>query len=112
MPAITMDPTATTVAGEEPDTAANKTHDITEAMASPPWRWPTEALAKRIIRRATPPVVIKHPASTKKGMAIRVKCSDVSYSLRASDARQQYRPNLAFGFLLCRHQQCFGDRVR
>src|SRR5690606_32337373 len=88
MPAMTMEPTATTVAGDEPDTAANRQHAMTEAMARPPWKWPTVATAKRIMRLATPPVVMNAPASTKKGMAMSVKCSDVSYILSESEARE------------------------
>src|SRR5690606_11434192 len=49
MPAITMEPTATTVAGEDPDTAANKQHASTDAIAKPPCRCPTTAMAKRIM---------------------------------------------------------------
>ncbi len=69
MPAMTIEPTATTVAGLEPDTAANSMQARTEAMPSPPGRWPTQATAKSIMRLATPPVVIRLPARTKKGMA-------------------------------------------
>ena len=93
MPAITIEPTATTVAGEEPETAANRQQARTEAIARPPCKCPTEALAKRIIRRATPPVVMKAPASTKNGMAISVKCSDVSYILRDSEASESVPKN-------------------
>src|SRR6266540_5609277 len=56
MPAMTIEPIATTVAGEEPDTAANSMHASTEAIASPPGQWPTAATAKLIMRLATPPV--------------------------------------------------------
>src|SRR5699024_10266041 len=59
IPAMTIEPTATTVAGDDPDTAANSTQASTEAMARPPRRWPTTELAKRIMRLATPPVVMK-----------------------------------------------------
>ena len=69
MPAMTMEPTATTVAGDEPDTAANSMQAITDAMARPPRRWPMQALAKRIMRRATPPVVRKVPPRMKYGIA-------------------------------------------
>src|SRR3546814_7484262 len=85
MPAMTIDPTATTVAGEDPDTAANRQQASTDAIAKPPCKWPTTAMAKRIMRLATPPVVMKAPASTKKGMAIRVKCSEVSNIFRRSE---------------------------
>ena len=69
MPAITIEPIATTVAGEEPDTAANSMQASTEAMARPPGRWPTAEIAKLIMRLATPPVVRKLPARMKNGMA-------------------------------------------
>ena len=69
MPAITIEPIATTVAGEEPETAANSMQAITPAIASPPRRWPTQATAKLIIRLATPPVVMKVPARMKYGIA-------------------------------------------
>jgi hypothetical protein len=68
MPAMTIEPTATTVAGDEPETAANSMQAITEAIASPPRRWPMQALAKRIIRLATPPVVMKAPPRMKNGI--------------------------------------------
>src|SRR6185369_14832859 len=85
MPPITIDPTAATVAGDEPDTAANNMHASTDAIARPPWRWPTQALAKRIIRRATPPVVRNAPARMKNGIARSVNCSEVSKSLSATE---------------------------
>jgi hypothetical protein len=72
MPAMTMEPMATTVAGLDPDTAANSMQASTEAMARPPGKWPTQATANKIMRRATPPVVMKLPARTKKGIASRV----------------------------------------
>ena len=72
MPAITIDPTATTVAGDDPERAANSMQAKTPAMASPPGRWPTQAMAKRMIRCATPPVDMKAAARMKKGMASRV----------------------------------------
>src|SRR5438067_13767681 len=49
-----IEPIATTVAGEEPDTAANSAHATTPARPRPPYQWPTIAEAKLIIRRATP----------------------------------------------------------
>ena len=61
MPAITIEPMATTVAGDEPETAANSMQASTEAIARPPRRWPTVAMAKRISRLATPPVVRNAP---------------------------------------------------
>ncbi len=77
MPAITIEPIATTVAGEEPDTAANSIQASTDAIAKPPGRWPTVAMAKLIMRLATPPVVRKLPARMKNGIASSVKCSKV-----------------------------------
>ena len=72
MPAMTMVPMATTVAGEEPDSAAKSMQAKTPAIARPPWKWPTQAMAKRMMRRATPPVDMKAEARMKKGMASRV----------------------------------------
>src|SRR5689334_8573142 len=60
-----IEPIATTVAGDEPDTAANSAQAITPASASPPCQWPTIDEAKAIIRRATPPWVRKLPARMK-----------------------------------------------
>ena len=60
---------ATTVAGDEPDSAANIMQANTPAMASPPRKWPTQAMAKRMIRWATPPVDMKVEARMKNGMA-------------------------------------------
>ena len=88
MPVMTMAPTATTVAGDEPDTAANNMQARTDAIAKPPRKWPIHALAKRIMRRATPPVVMKEPPRIKKGIASSVYCSDVSNSLSVSDASE------------------------
>ena len=68
MPAMTMEPIATTVAGLEPDTAANSVQASTLAMARPPRRWPTAAMAKRTMRLATPPVLIIAPARMKNGI--------------------------------------------
>src|SRR3954462_16026990 len=45
-----MEPIATTVAGLDPDTAANSAHAMTPASARPPYQWPTMAVAKVIIR--------------------------------------------------------------
>jgi hypothetical protein len=69
---MTIEPTATTVAGDEPDTAANSMHASTDAMARPPRKCPMHALAKRIIRFATPPVVMNAPPRMKNGIASRV----------------------------------------
>ncbi len=72
MAAITIVPIATTVAGEEPESAANIMQANTPAMARPPGRWPTQAMAKRMMRCATPPVDMKEEARTKNGIASRV----------------------------------------
>ena len=69
MPAITMEPMATTVAGEEPESAAKSIQANTPAIARPPGRWPTMAMEKRMIRCATPPVDMKDEARIKKGIA-------------------------------------------
>ena len=46
---------ATTVAGEEPEMAANSAQARTAARPRPPYQWPTIEVAKAIILRATPP---------------------------------------------------------
>src|SRR5512139_2241845 len=56
------EPIATTVAGEEPEIAANSAHATTPDSARPPYQWPTIAVANAIMRRATPPWVRKFPA--------------------------------------------------
>src|SRR3569623_559299 len=63
-----IEPIATTVAGLEPDTAANNAQAITPASARPPCQWPTIDVAKLIMRRATPPWVRKLPARMKNGI--------------------------------------------
>ena len=87
MPAITTDPTATTVAGDDPETAEKNMQASTEAIASPPGKWPTRALAKAIMRRATPPVVMKVPARIKNGIASSGYTCMVWKNLCASDSR-------------------------
>nr|WP_044734808.1 hypothetical protein [Shewanella algae] len=72
MPTITMEPIAATVAGEEPETAANSIQAMTEAMAKPPRIWPTLSMAKSMIRLATPPVERKAEERIKKGIASKV----------------------------------------
>ena len=72
MPAITIEPIATTVAGDEPDSAANIMQAITDAMPRPPRMEPTSAMAKRMMRLATPPVDMKLEARMKNGIASRV----------------------------------------
>src|SRR2546421_13028690 len=47
-----IEPMATTVAGDEPDTAAKSAHAITPASARPPCQCPTMEEAKAIIRLA------------------------------------------------------------
>ena len=66
---------ATTVAGEEPEMAANSAQAITAARPNPPYQWPTIVVAKRIMRRATPPWVRKLPAKMKNGIAMISKLS-------------------------------------
>ncbi|MNF26116.1 hypothetical protein D3C85_1408630 [compost metagenome] len=72
MPAMAIEPTAATVAGDEPDSAANSMQAMTAEIARPPRIWPTQALAKSIRRWATPPVVMKAPDKRKNGIASRV----------------------------------------
>jgi len=67
-----MLPIATTVAGDEPESAANIIQANTDAIARPPRNEPTTAMAKRIIRFATPPVDINTEARIKNGIASKV----------------------------------------
>ncbi len=69
MPAIVIEPTATTVAGDEPETAANSAQASTDAIARPPRSRPVSAIAKSMSRRATPPLVRNVPATMKNGTA-------------------------------------------
>ena len=69
---------ATTVAGDEPESAAKSMQAKTPAMANPPGRWPTQAMAKRMIRLATPPVDMKLEARMKKGIASSVACPSIA----------------------------------
>src|SRR5574343_471075 len=90
-PALTMagsriEPIATTVAGLEPDTAANRAQASTPARPRPPYQWPTMDVAKLIIRFATPPCVRKLPARMKKGMAMISNFSIPVKSFRATDS--------------------------
>src|SRR6056297_3808487 len=71
---MTIEPMATTVAGDEPESAAKSMQAHTPAIASPPCRCPTQAIEKRMIRCATPPVVMNDEARMKNGIASRVKC--------------------------------------
>ena len=43
MPTMTMLPMATTVAGEEPESAAKSMQAKTPAIAKPPGKWPTQS---------------------------------------------------------------------
>ena len=63
---------ATTVAGDEPESAAKIMQAKTPAMARPPRRWPTQAMENRMIRLATPPVDMNDEASMKNGTASKV----------------------------------------
>ncbi len=82
----TTEPIATTVAGEEPEIAANNAQATTEASARPPYQWPTIAVANAIMRRATPPWVRKLPARMKNGIAMISKLSMPVNSFRATDS--------------------------
>ena len=77
-----IEPIATTVAGDEPDTAANSAQAITPASARPPCQWPTIDVAKLIMRRATPPWVRKLPARMKNGIAMISKLLDAGEQLQ------------------------------
>ena len=80
---------ATTVAGDDPDKAANSIQANTPAIANPPGKCPTQAIENRMIRRATPPVVMKDEARMKNGIASRVKCpSNASNSVPATEASE------------------------
>ena len=90
-PALTMagsrmEPMATTVAGLEPDTAANKAQASTPPSPRPPYQWPTMAVAKLIMRRATPPWVRKLPARMKNGIAMISNFSMPVNSFSATDS--------------------------
>ena len=72
MATITIEPMATTVAGLEPERAANIIQAKTPEIASPPRKCPTTAMEKRMMRLATPPVDMKLEARMKNGMASNV----------------------------------------
>ena len=80
------EPIATTVAGDEPDTAANKAQASTPARPRPPYQCPTIEVAKLIMRRATPPCVRNVPARMKNGIAMISKLSRPVNSLSATDS--------------------------
>ena len=82
-----IEPIATTVAGDEPDTAANSAQANTPARPRPPYQWPTIEVAKLIIRLATPPWVRKLPARMKKGIAMISNFSMPVNNLSATDSR-------------------------
>jgi hypothetical protein len=63
-------PTATTVAGLDPEMAAKNMHESTAVIASPPRNWPTAALQAAISRLLIPPRLMMLAASTKNGIAI------------------------------------------
>jgi hypothetical protein len=90
-PALTIagsriEPIATTVAGLEPETAANSAQAMTPARPRPPYQWPTMSVANLIIRLATPPCVRKLPARMKNGMAMISNFSMPVNSLSATDS--------------------------
>ena len=62
-----MEPMATTVAGDEPESAANIIQAKTDAIARPPRTCPMTAMAKRMTRAATPPVDIKDRRENEEG---------------------------------------------
>ena len=70
-----IEPIATTVAGDDPEIAANSAQAITPARPRPPYQCPTIEVANAIMRRATPPWVRKLPARMKNGIAMISKFS-------------------------------------
>ena len=66
---ITIAPTAATVAGPEPDTAAKNMHTKTVTIASPPVILPKNTLQTSSILFDTPPAPIKSPAKINIGTA-------------------------------------------
>src|SRR4051812_50026044 len=80
------EPMATTVAGEDPDTAANSAQASTPASAKPPYQWPTMAVANAIIRRATPPGGKKGPGRMKKGKPLISKLLGTGKNFSATDS--------------------------
>ena len=86
---MTIGPIAATVAGDEPESAAKIIHARTPAIAKPPRRCPTNAIEKRMIRCATPPVDMKDDARMKNGIASSVACpSNASKSVCATEASE------------------------
>ena len=86
MAGIKIEPIATTVAGLEPDTAANKAQASTPPKPKPPYQWPTMAVAKPIMRLATPPWVKKLPAKMKNGIAMISNFSIPVNNFKATDS--------------------------
>ena len=62
-------PRAATVAGPEPEIAPKKQATITQTMAIPPLRWPTQSSIKATSRVDIPAFAMIFPDSTKKGIA-------------------------------------------
>ena len=62
-------PRAATVAGPEPEIAPKKQATITQTMAIPPYKCPTQSSIKLTRRVEIPAFAIIFPESTKKGMA-------------------------------------------
>ena len=60
---------AATVAGPEPEMAANSMQVSTATMARPPVKPPSRELQKLIRRREMPPPSIRLPATMNRGMA-------------------------------------------
>jgi hypothetical protein len=78
---------ATTVAGDDPETAANRAQANTAGESRDRRdQCPTMLVAKAIMRRATPPWVRKLPARMKKGIAMISNFSMPVKSFRATDS--------------------------
>jgi hypothetical protein len=71
-----IEPIATTVAGEEPETAAKKMQIRTDVMANPPVKPPTRACPILINLDARVPRVMIFPATMKNTTAWRRSYSD------------------------------------
>ena len=67
-----MAPIAAAVAALDPEIAAKKPQATTATIARPPDTCPSITLQKLISRREMPPELIRLPASTKNGIAIKV----------------------------------------
>ena len=75
-----MVPTAATVAGPEPDTAAKNIQTTTVTMASPPVILPKKALQTFKILLETPPAAMSSPARMNRGIAMIGKESEPEIS--------------------------------